>query len=91
MDVGTFYLKAGKIDAAISRFLEAAHDEPALAKPWKMLGEAYEKKDDYPNAIDAYKKYLELLPQAGDAPKIQKRISQMEEKVGKESSKANPR
>jgi len=89
MDVGTFYLKTGKVDAAISRFLEAAHDEPSMAKPYRLLGEAYEKKDDFPRAIEAYKKYLELLPQASDAAKVQKHISQLDEKVEKESSKAN--
>lgn len=87
MDVGTFYLKAGKVDAAIERFLEAAHYEPSLAKPWRSLGEAYEKKGVNSSAIEAYKKYLELLPTAEDAKKIQKRISLLEEKVEKEPTK----
>jgi tetratricopeptide (TPR) repeat protein len=88
VDIGTFYLKAGKVDAAIERFLEAAHYEPSLAKPWRLLGEAYEKKSAYPSAIESYKKYLQLLPGAEDAKKVQKRISLLEEKIGKESSKA---
>ena len=88
MDVGIFYMKAGKVDAAIDRFIEAAHYEPSLAKPWRLLGEAYEKKDESSNAIQSYKKYLELLPGADDAKKVQKRISQLEEKTGKETSKA---
>lgn len=88
MDVGTFYLRAGKVDAAIDRFVEAAHYEPSLAKPYRLLGEAYEKKGAYSSAIESYKKYLELLPTAEDAKKVQKRISQLEEKVDKESTKA---
>ena len=88
VDVGNFYMKAGKVDAAIDRFIEAAHYEPSLAKPWRLLGEAYEKKGEYSNAIQSYKKYLELLPGADDAKKVQKRISQLEEKTGKETSKA---
>ncbi|MBZ5645140.1 MAG: tetratricopeptide repeat protein [Acidobacteriia bacterium] len=88
MDVGTYYLKTGKIDAAIDRFLEAAHYEPSLAKPWRALGEAYEKKGASASAVEAYKKYLEILPTAEDARKIQKRISALEEKTGKESTKA---
>ena len=87
MDIGTFYLKAGKIDAAIERFLEAAHYEPSLAKPWKFLGDAHEKKGAYASAVESYKKYLELLPGAEDARKVQKRISLLEEKIEKESSK----
>ena len=88
VDVGMFYLRKGNYDAAIDRFIEAARYEPALAKPWKLLGETYEKKGAYPSAIESYKKYLELLPQAVDAAKVQKRISLLEEKVVKVSSKA---
>ena len=91
MEVGTYYFRTGKIDAAIDRFLEAAHYEPSLAKPWRALGEAYEKKGENSRAVDAYKKYLEILPNAEDAKRIQKRISLLEEKTGKESSKAAAR
>jgi tetratricopeptide (TPR) repeat protein len=87
MEVGTYYLRTGKIDAAIDRFLEAAHYEPSLAKPWRALGEAYEKKGANSSAMEAYKKYLEIVPTAEDAKKIQKRISVLEEKTGKESAK----
>ncbi|MGD0908411.1 MAG: tetratricopeptide repeat protein [Candidatus Acidiferrales bacterium] len=87
IDVGTFYMKQGKYDAAIDRFEEAAHYQPSLALPWRLLGEAYEKKRDYPKAIETYKKYLEVFPRAGDADKITKQIAALEEKVAKESSK----
>jgi len=87
IDVGTFYMKQGKYDAAIDRFEEAAHYQPSLALPWRLLGEAYEKKRDYPKAIESYKKYLEVFPRAEDATKITKQISALEEKVAKESSK----
>jgi len=86
-NVGMFYLKKGNVDAAIDRLLESAHYEPSLAKPWKVLGEAYEKKGMIPSAVDAYKQYLDLNPKAEDAARIQKRISILEEKVEKESSK----
>ena len=85
--VGTFYLNTGKYDAAIERFIEAANYEPSLAKPWRLLGEAYEKKGAYPSALDSYRKYLDLNLQAADTAKVQKRISLLEGKVGKESSK----
>jgi len=86
LDVGTFYLKQGKLDAAIDRFQEAARDQPKLAKPWLMLGEAYEKKHDNAHAVEAYKKYLDLFPTAEDAAKVQKRISELEEKTGPQAS-----
>ena len=87
IDVGTFYMKQGKYDAAIDRFEEAAHYQPSLALPWRLLGEACEKKRDYPKAIESYKKYLEIFPRAPDAEKITKQISALEEKVAKESPK----
>jgi Tfp pilus assembly protein PilF len=87
MEVGTFYLKKGNYDAAIDRFVEAARYQPKLAKPWILLAEAYEKKHDSPHALEAYKKYLVLYPAAGDAPKVQKRIAELEEKSPPQATK----
>src|ERR1700737_2968039 len=82
IEVGTFYLKKGNYDAAIDRFMDATHFQPKLARPWRLLGETYEKKHDNANAIDSYKKYLEILPSAVDAAKVKKRIAVLEEKAG---------
>jgi tetratricopeptide (TPR) repeat protein len=90
IDVGTFYLKKGNYDAAIDRFMDAARLQPKLAIPWKLLGEAYEKKHDNVDAIDSYKKYLELFPGAEDAAKVKKRIALLEEKSGQQASKRPP-
>jgi len=87
MEVGTFYLKKGNYDAAIDRFIDVTHFQPKLAKPWKFLGEAYEKKHANTNALDAYRKYLELLPNAEDAEKIKKRIAALEEKNAQQAAK----
>ncbi len=83
-------MKRGNYDAAIDRFQEAARYEPKAAKPWLLLGEAYEKKHDNPHALESYKKYLELFPTAEDAAKIQKRIGELEEKIGPQASKKTP-
>jgi hypothetical protein len=85
LDVGTFYLRKGSYDAAIDRFIEAANYQPTLAMPWKMLGEAYEKKREYAKAVEAYNKYLRILPHAADAAKIKKDISDLEEKTAQEA------
>ena len=53
MDVGNFYLKKGNYDAAIDRFQDAAQRQPKLAKPFLLMGEAYEKKGDPASAITA--------------------------------------
>jgi tetratricopeptide (TPR) repeat protein len=87
LDIGTFYLKKGNYDAAIDRFQEAARYQPKLAKPWLMLGEAYEKKHDNAHAVEAYKKYLDLFPTAEDAAKVQKHITELEGKTEPQVSK----
>jgi tetratricopeptide (TPR) repeat protein len=87
IDVGTFYLRKGSYDAAIDRFVEASNYQPTLAMPWKLLGEAYEKKREYAKAVESYNKYLQILPHAADAAKIKKLISELEEKAAQESPK----
>jgi hypothetical protein len=87
LDIGTFYLRKGSYDAAIDRFIEASNYQPTLAMPWKLLGETYEKKREYAKAVEAYNKYLRILPHAVDAPKIEKTISDLAEKTAQESSK----
>jgi len=87
LDVGTFYLKKGVYDAAIDRFIEASNYQPSLAMPWKLLGDAYEKKREFAKAAESYKKYLRILPNAPDAAKIKKEISDLEEKTPQETPK----
>jgi tetratricopeptide (TPR) repeat protein len=90
MEIGTFYFKKGNYDAAIDRFEEATRYQPTLAKPWRLLGEAHEKKHDYGRAIESYKKYLEVFPGVADAAQIKKRIATLEEKRAREASKRAP-
>ena len=52
LDVGKFYLNKGAYDAAIDRFMEASNYQPALAMPWRFLGEAYEKKHENAKAVE---------------------------------------
>jgi tetratricopeptide (TPR) repeat protein len=87
INIGTFYLRKGSYDAAIDRFVEASNYQPTLAMPWKLLGEAYEKKREYSKAVESYNKYLQILPHAPDAAKIKKSISDIEEKAQQESPK----
>jgi Tfp pilus assembly protein PilF len=87
VEVGTFYMKKGNYDAAIDRFMDATRLQPKLALPWKLLGEAYEKKHDNGSATESYKKYLELFPTAEDAAKVKKRIAALEEKTAQQASK----
>jgi tetratricopeptide (TPR) repeat protein len=77
IEVGTFYMHKGDIDAAILRFEDAVRYRPNYAKPRLLLGEAYEKKGDGAMAVKAYKEYLQEFPDARDAKKIQKKIEKL--------------
>jgi tetratricopeptide (TPR) repeat protein len=77
IDVGTFYMHKGDMDAAISRFEDAIRLRANFAKPRLLLAEAYEKKGDKSEAIRYYKEYLKVLPDAPDAKKIQKKIEKL--------------
>jgi tetratricopeptide (TPR) repeat protein len=90
IEIGMFYMKKGNYDAAIDRFMDATHFQPALAKPWRLIGEAYEKKHDNGRAVESYKKYLEVFPGVEDAAKVRKRIATLEEKAGQQASKRPP-
>jgi tetratricopeptide (TPR) repeat protein len=83
IEVGIFYLKKGNYDAAIDRFAEAARLQPGLAEPYLKLGETYEKKKDLPNAVTAYRKYLDVYRTSPDAKKIRKHIDDLEKQIAR--------
>jgi tetratricopeptide (TPR) repeat protein len=87
VDVGVFYLKRGRYDAAISRFKEALRDQPDNTDALLHLGEAYEKKGDPAAAIKNYRKYVHLVPYAKDARKIRERIKKLSRQERKRSAK----
>ncbi len=87
VEIGTFYLKRGNYDAAIERFQDAMHYQPKLARPYVLMGEAYERKGDVENALAAYRKYLEVYRTAPDREKVLKRIEKLESQSGHTQSK----
>ena len=87
---GTFYLKKGRYDAAIDRFEEALRYQPNLAKAYRLLGEAHEKKGNRAEALKAYEKYLEILPGATDAGKIRKRAGKLRQELMKDARPERP-
>ena len=80
IDVGTFYMHKGDMDAAIGRFQDAIRLRPNFAKPRLLIAEIYEKKGDKSEAVHYYKEYLQVLPDAPDAARVKKKI----EKLSKE-------
>ncbi len=77
IEIGTYYMKKGNYDAAIERFEEAARSKPNFARPYVLMGKAYEKKGEKAEAMKAYRKYLEILPSAEDAGKVRARIQKL--------------
>jgi tetratricopeptide (TPR) repeat protein len=80
IDVGTFYLHKGDVDAAIARFEDAINRRANFAKPRLLLAECYEKKGDPSEAVRYYKEYLQVLPNAPDAKKVREKIDKLSKK-----------
>jgi len=81
IEVGEFYLKKGNADAAMERFREAIRLRPAYARPYRLMGQAHEKKREAAAAAEFYEKYLELAPYAEDAAKIRKTIEKLKRRA----------
>lgn len=84
MQVGTYYMHKGDLDAAIDRFQDATTAKPGYALPFLRLGEAQEKKGLKRQAIKSYQRYLDLYPHAEDKEKIQKKIDKLYKDAAKE-------
>ncbi|HUI80034.1 MAG TPA: tetratricopeptide repeat protein [Bryobacteraceae bacterium] len=75
--VGDFYFKKGKYRAAAERFREATKWNGGSSEAWLRLGEAEEKEKDPKAAKEAYAKYLDLSPDAKNAPEIRKKLEKL--------------
>lgn len=84
MQVGTYYMHKGDLDAAIDRFQDATTAKPGYALPFLRLGEAQEKKGLKKQAIKSYTRYLDLYPHAEDKEKIQRKIDKLYKEVEKQ-------
>ncbi len=77
VDVGTFYMHKGDVDAAIPRFEDAIKLRPDFGKPRLLLAEAYEKKHENETAVKYLKEYLQVYPKAPDAAKVREKIEKL--------------
>jgi tetratricopeptide (TPR) repeat protein len=75
--VGNYYYKKGSYRSAAQRFLEATKWNPNYAEAWLRLGEAAEKQNDEKTAVQAFSKYLELQPEAKEAPVVKKKLEKL--------------
>ena len=67
VEVGNYYLRRKDYKGALSRFEEAVQTDPNYAPAYLGIGKVYEKTGVTQKALDAYQKYLDLLPSDKDA------------------------
>jgi cytochrome c-type biogenesis protein CcmH/NrfG len=81
MEVGTFYMHKGDLDAAAERFKDAIRLKPNYARPRLLLGEIYEKKGDKQEAVRYYKEFLQIMPPGSpDTRRVQKKVEKLSAK-----------
>lgn len=69
---------AADVDGAVGHLVAATEEDPAFAPAQRELGLAYYRKRDTPRAVAAFRKYLELDPQAEDAARVQQMIAELQ-------------
>jgi tetratricopeptide (TPR) repeat protein len=87
VEIGNFYFRRKKYRGALSRYEEAARDDPYYAEAYLGLGKVYEKMGKDRDALDAYNKYLDTLPskkQADEATEVQQAIHRLERELNRE-------
>ena len=70
------YVK-GDTTGALSTFKEALASNPGYPPTWRGIGLVYEKLGRRSQAMTAFKRYLELSPNAGDADQIRNRLEKL--------------
>lgn len=86
VEIGDFYFHRKDYRGALSRYKEAARDDPYYAPAYLGLGKVYEKMGKKRKALAAYRKYLETLPsekQADEARGVHKAIRRLERQLQK--------
>ena len=92
VEIGDFYFRRKKFRGALSRYEEAARDDPYYAPAYLGMGKVYEKMGKDREALTAYNKYLDTLPskkQADEATDVQTAIHRLQRKLNREH-KGNP-
>lgn len=87
IEVGMYYFKKKNYDAAIDRFKEALTFKPNFARAHLLIAQSHDKKKERPEAIAAYRKYLEIVPNAPDAGKVRQRIERLEREIEREAQR----
>lgn len=87
VEIGNFYFRRKDYRGALSRYEEAARDDPYYAPAYLGLGKVYEKTGKTQKALAAYQKYLNVLPsqkQADEAKDVHKTIGRLKRQLARE-------
>lgn len=87
--VGEFYYRRRNYKAAEDRFREAVKYGPKWSKPYEKLVEVLEKQEDFGEAIEVCKQFLDRNPGSQQADDFRTKINKLRrraEKQKKESS-----
>lgn len=85
LKIGAFYQKKGNERAAAARYLEATRWNPSFADAFWRLAEMRDELSQPAEALDAYKRYVQLEPEDGKADKARERIAELEAELAAES------
>ncbi len=75
---------------AEAAYNQAAATDPAFARTFRGLGFLYERAAQAPQAIEAYRKYLEVAPKAFDRPQIERRVEALEKAAAGQTATQPP-
>lgn len=62
LNLGNYYFGQQDLDQALEHYKKATELAPSYSPAFNILGYAYRQKGDYANAEQAFKKYVELIP-----------------------------
>ncbi|MCO5112721.1 MAG: tetratricopeptide repeat protein [Bdellovibrionaceae bacterium] len=81
IDLSRCYRFSGDLDKAQKMVEKAINLEPGNPVVWRENGLIFEQKGDFPLAMEAYKRYLILNPNAKDRDQIVGRMRSLETKI----------
>ncbi len=92
VEIGNFYFRRKDYPGALSRYEEAARDDPYYAPAYLGMGKVYEKTGKNREALDTYEKYLDVLPsqkQADEAKGVHNAIRRLRRKLKQEAKRSH--
>jgi len=74
--LGTLFFRMGSLDNALRNYQESIRFNPDNAEVYFHLGEVYEAREDFAEAVDAYRKAMEIEPSRAEFESAVKRAGE---------------